>query len=146
MSWSTMIAELTSTKLGRFFVLGVPILVSVFLLGDTYLNMHSEIPVAYRCVETFENVDYCNFTCTFSTPKDTTGRVLVTHTAWASIYEHRMNLTANNEGTIAIQLPKRTFNYFLRGMFWNSTRYVQGRYGTPRDSYEYGTMGEWLFC
>lgn len=145
MSWSTTIAELTSTKLRRFLVVGGPIMILLFLAGDKYLNTHAELPVTYSCNETVQTPDYCNFTCAFSTPKDTTGRVFVTHTSWASIYDKRMNLTTNSGSIVTIQLPKRTYNYFMRGVFWSSMDYPWWA-RSERDSYEYGTIWGWLYC
>jgi hypothetical protein len=132
-----MIAELTSSKLGRFLVLGVPLLILAYWIGDTNVNMHSSIPVEKLCIGVAQTSDYCNFTCSFSTPINTTGRVFVTHTSWASIYEHRMNLTENQTTIIYIQLPRRTYYFYLRAVFWSSK---------PGEAHKYGTAEEWLHC
>ena len=137
MSWFTMIAELTSTKSFRFIIAVVPMAILLFIIGDKYFNMHSTIPAQSSCVKTYENLDYCNFTCSFKTGINAQGRVLVTHTSWASIFETRFNTTANTSKYVEIQLPRRTFGYYMRGAFWG--KLIEG-------DYEYGTVGTWLYC
>jgi len=50
------------------------------------------------------------------------GRIVVTHTVWAAIFEEKIQLN-NEEQNIIIMLPRRNFVYYIRGAFYNNSNY-----------------------
>jgi hypothetical protein len=76
---------------------------------------------------------FCNITCNYNISRDAYGRVLVTHTVWASIFEERFNISKGEVKTIQIQVPLRNYTYNIRSIFWI-------------DSENYGASGVNLIC
>ena len=137
-----MKVDTTYSKLFRAFITIVPISVLVYIVGYYFLNPDTGFRSDYSCTMTARTDKYCNYTCIFATEKDANARILVTHTAWASIYEHRFNTTAYQPVLVEIQLPNRNHSFYLRGAFWRnvSINYVH------QISYEYSTIGGSLQC
>lgn len=87
------------------------------------------IDVNYNCERTGQTEDYCLFNCQFVSSSDVKGRITVTHTVWASIYEEDFYGT---KYSTQIKLPKRNYPYWLRVGVYNED--------------EYGMTEGWLMC
>lgn len=102
----------------------------LFFLIYFLLKPPSEIK--FECIKVMENESSCIFNCTIDVKecRNMVGRIIVTHSGWAAIYDKVFNLTCPNY--YEIELPKRNYNYVIRS----------GIYGKK----VFGTAEEIIFC
>ena len=67
-----------------------------------------------NCEKILENDFLCKFNCSIKTEKCGMfmGRVVVTHSGWAAIYDKTFNFTCSTY--LILDLPKRSYNYVIR--------------------------------
>ena len=109
-------------KLIKFFIIFIPFFLFLVLVSIIF-NPHSEMKVNFECVKYRTTENYCSFNCSFISDEDAKGRIIVTHTAWAAIFDKEFNITQNQTKFIEIQLPRRDYTYYLRGGFYNQKKY-----------------------
>jgi hypothetical protein len=115
-----MKAIITSSKLFRFLVIFIPLFL-ILLTFHIYWNPENRMKLEIECKKINQTQDYCSFNCSVRSNMPSFGRIVVTHTVWASIFEEKIQL--NNEQDIIIMLPRRNFVYYIRGAFYNNSNY-----------------------
>jgi hypothetical protein len=93
-----------------------------------------EIEAEHNCKKIEQTQDYCVFNCSFSLDREVKGRIIVTQTVWASVFEEDFK---GNEYSTLIKLPRRNYAYWLRVGFYS----MKGK-----KLYEYGMLEDWLKC
>jgi len=101
----------------------------------SYFNQAIEIEIKHNCEKVEQTDDYCVFNCSFYSDEMVKGRIIVTHTVWASIFEEDFVLKSNY--STLIKLPRRNFKYWLRAGFYNLKN---------NKIYKYGMLEDWLYC
>lgn len=97
----------------------IPLFYIISSSSNLNFNPHSSIQISQNCYPTPAGEGYCNITCEYNVSKDAFGRVAVTHTVWASIFEQKFNVAEGRTAYLQIQLPRRSYNYNIRSIFWN---------------------------
>jgi len=100
----------------------------------SYFNQAIEIEMKHNCKRIEQTENYCIFNCSFYSDSEVKGRIIVTHTVWASIFEE--DFEAKDYSTL-IKLPRRKFNYWMRVGFYSMKN---------EKLYEYGMLEDWLNC
>jgi len=120
----------------KFMRLSISFALIFLFLGIAYFYSYksTEIEAEHNCKKIEQTEDYCIFNCSFHTDSKVKGRIIVTHTVWASIFEE--DFEAKDYSTL-IKLPRRKFNYWMRVGFYNLKN---------KKLYEYGMLEDWLKC
>ena len=110
-----------SSKLFRFLVIFIPLFL-ILLALHIHMNPENKMKLEIECSKINQTDDYCSFNCSIKSNMPSVGRIIVTHTVWASIFEEKIQLN-NSIQNIIIMLPRRNFVYYLRGAFYNNSNY-----------------------
>ena len=110
------------------------ILLSIFFFLFTLVKVPT-LELEVKCKKIYEN-DTCVFNCSVNVGRNClnrrfNGRFVVTHSGWAAIFDE--NFTFNCKTYFLIELPKRGYNYVMRG-------------GVYDENKDFGTVEEFLFC
>jgi len=101
---------------------------ALFLIAE-YMVDHPTMAVKSDCRIVKTTNSSCEFECKFNPEckNRTNARIIVLHFNWDAIYDNRTEFICNTENTINIEIPKRSYNYLMRGAFYN------GEYGVAKD-------------
>ena len=113
---------LKSNKVFRFLLI-FSLFSIVLTIGLIPFVQWSEMNVLVDCKKIKNTEEYCLFNCTVKSDEDSIGRIIVTHSVWAAIFDEEFNITKNQTKFIEIQLPRRDYTYYLRGGFYNEEKY-----------------------
>ena len=75
--------------------------------------------IQLTCNEIYRNTSTCLFNCTIYSyiPEKISGRILITHSGWASIYDEVFNFSYSK--SLLIDLPRRNYTYKIYGGAYN---------------------------
>jgi hypothetical protein len=104
--------KIETSKFLKFFRLAVIFTFSILIISFTF--PHPKILNDIRCEKIEETSHYCLFNCSVILNKygNFSGRIVVTHSGWATLYDEILNFPSNNSFTL--KLPKRYYNYIMR--------------------------------
>ncbi|MEM5831012.1 MAG: hypothetical protein QXO40_02315 [Candidatus Aenigmatarchaeota archaeon] len=104
-----------------------------FILIITLVVKTPKLKINLSCDKMLDNELSCKFNCTINVERcdKLMGRVVITHSGWAAIYDNTFNLTCSS--SFKVVLPRRNYNYVIR-------------VGVYDDNENFGTVEKTIMC
>jgi len=104
--------KIETSKFLKFFRLAIIFIFSILIISFNF--PHPKVLNDIVCDKIEETQQFCIFNCSVTLNKygNFSGRIVVTHSGWAALYDEILNLTSNT--SFSLKLPKRDYNYVMR--------------------------------
>jgi len=105
-------------KIARFLMMVVFCFMVLTIILFPFAK-HDDFKINYNCIRIIKNDRYCTFNCSFTSEEDSIGRIIVSHTTFAAIYDKELNFTRYKTEYLNITIPNRDYLWLIRGGFFN---------------------------